>query len=70
MEPDYGDNCPFDPFEEPDADTMQPYLKGSEPLGVSRPVALSTDNVLRHLGASIDGGLSSIPETQGVLLPW
>lgn len=38
VEPDYGDNCPIDPFEVSDADTMLAYLRGSEPLGVSRPV--------------------------------
>lgn len=28
VEPDYGDNCPTDPFEVSDADTMLKYLKG------------------------------------------
>lgn len=28
VEPDYGDNCPTDPFEVSDADTMLNYLKG------------------------------------------
>ncbi|MGB3494813.1 MAG: peroxiredoxin [Elainellaceae cyanobacterium] len=28
IEPDYGDNCPTDPFEVSDADTMLAYLKG------------------------------------------
>lgn len=28
VEPDYGDNCPTDPFEVSDADTMLAYLKG------------------------------------------
>lgn len=27
IEPDYGDNCPYDPFEVSDADTMLDYLK-------------------------------------------
>ena len=30
IEPDYGDNCPTDPFEVSDADTMLAYLKGSQ----------------------------------------
>ena len=29
VEPDYGDNCPTDPFEVSDADTMLAYLKGA-----------------------------------------
>lgn len=29
VEPDFGDNCPTDPFEVSDADTMLAYLKGS-----------------------------------------
>jgi peroxiredoxin len=36
-EPDFGDNCPIDPFEVSDADTMLAYLKGSAPVGVSEP---------------------------------
>lgn len=38
IEPDFGDNCPIDPFEVSDADTMLAYLKGTEPSGVSEPV--------------------------------
>jgi peroxiredoxin len=38
VEPDFGDNCPTDPFEVSDADTMLAYLKGKEPEGVSEPV--------------------------------
>jgi peroxiredoxin len=38
IEPDLGDNCPTDPFEVSDADTMLAYLKGKEPEGVSEPV--------------------------------
>jgi peroxiredoxin len=38
VEPDFGDNCPTDPFEVSDADTMLAYLKGEEPAGVSEPV--------------------------------
>ena len=38
VEPDFGDNCPTDPFEVSDADTMLAYLKGQEPQGVSEPV--------------------------------
>jgi peroxiredoxin len=37
VEPDFGDNCPTDPFEVSDADTMLAYLKGEEPAGVSEP---------------------------------
>ncbi len=35
VEPDFGDNCPVDPFEVSDADTMLAYLKGQQPSGVS-----------------------------------
>jgi peroxiredoxin len=37
VEPDFGDNCPIDPFEVSDADTMLAYLKGQESAGVSEP---------------------------------
>ena len=37
VEPEYGDNCPTDPFEVSDADTMLAYLKGTEAAGVSAP---------------------------------
>ena len=37
-EPDFGDNCPIDPFEVSDADTMLAYLKGASAPGVSAPV--------------------------------
>jgi peroxiredoxin len=37
-EPGFSDNCPTDPFEVSDADTMLAYLKGEEPAGVSAPV--------------------------------
>ena len=37
VEPDFGDNCPTDPFEVSDADTMLAYLKGSDAPGVSAP---------------------------------
>ncbi len=36
-EPDFSDNCPTDPFEVSDADTMLAYLKGTESAGVSDP---------------------------------
>jgi peroxiredoxin len=36
-EPDFSDNCPIDPFEVSDADTMLAYLKGTESAGVSEP---------------------------------
>jgi thioredoxin-dependent peroxiredoxin len=36
-EPDFGDNCPVDPFEVSDADTMLAYLKGAASAGVSQP---------------------------------
>jgi peroxiredoxin (alkyl hydroperoxide reductase subunit C) len=38
VEPDYGDNCPIDPFEVSDADTMLAYLKGIETRSVSQSV--------------------------------
>ncbi|MBE9202547.1 peroxiredoxin [Synechocystis salina LEGE 06099] len=38
IEPEFGDNCPVDPFQCSDADTMLAYLKGSEAPGVSEPV--------------------------------
>jgi peroxiredoxin len=37
IEPDFGDNCPTDPFEVSDADTMLAYLKGTTSDGVSSP---------------------------------
>ena len=37
VEPDFGDNCPTDPFEVSDADTMLAFLKGTESEGVSSP---------------------------------
>ncbi|MFT5131204.1 MAG: peroxiredoxin [Rhodothermales bacterium] len=37
VEPDIGDNCPIDPFEVSDADTMLAYLKGSAPVAVAEP---------------------------------
>jgi peroxiredoxin len=37
VEPDFGDNCPIDPFEVSDADTMLAYLRGSDPQGVAQP---------------------------------
>lgn len=38
VETDFGDNCPTDPFEVSDADTMLAYLKGTKSEGVSAPV--------------------------------
>jgi peroxiredoxin len=38
VEPDFGDNCPVDPFAVSDADTMLAYLKGQAPGAVSQPV--------------------------------
>ncbi len=38
VEPGFDDNCPADPFEVSDADTMLAYLKGTAPTGVSAPV--------------------------------
>jgi thioredoxin-dependent peroxiredoxin len=35
-EPDFGDNCPIDPFEVSDADTMLAHLKGSQSAGVAK----------------------------------
>jgi peroxiredoxin len=37
VEPDFGDNCPVDPFEVSDADTMLAYLQGTQSTGVSDP---------------------------------
>lgn len=37
VEPGFSDNCPADPFEVSDADTMLNALKGEEPTGVSEP---------------------------------
>ena len=37
IEPGYDDNCPVDPFEVSDADTMLAYLKGTQPAGVCEP---------------------------------
>jgi peroxiredoxin len=36
IEPDFGDNCPTDPFEVSDADTVLAYLKGISPAA-SKP---------------------------------
>jgi len=38
VEPGFADNCPTDPFEVSDADTMLAYLKGGQSAGVSKPV--------------------------------
>lgn len=35
IEPDFGDNCPADPFEVSDADTMLAHLKGETAPGVT-----------------------------------
>ncbi len=37
VEPGFDDNCPTDPFEVSDADTMLAYLKGTASAGVSAP---------------------------------
>lgn len=37
IEPGFADNCPTDPFEVSDADTMLAYLKGETPSGVCEP---------------------------------
>ena len=37
VEPEFGDNCPVDPFEVSDADTMMAHLKGAQSAGVSEP---------------------------------
>jgi len=39
IEPDFGDNCPTDPFEVSDADTMLAYLKS---VDVSKPATAET----------------------------
>lgn len=38
VEPDFADNCPTDPFEVSDADTVLAALKGEAAPGVSEPV--------------------------------
>lgn len=38
LEEEFGDNCPIDPFEVSDADTMMAYLKGEQSAGVSAPI--------------------------------
>ena len=38
VEPGFADNCPSDPFEVSDADTILAYLKGTQSPGVSAPV--------------------------------
>ena len=38
VESGFSDNCPSDPFEVSDADTMLAYLKGDTSSGVSKPV--------------------------------
>ena len=38
IETDFGDNCPTDPFEVSDADTMLAYLTGNKPAGGSKPL--------------------------------
>lgn len=38
IEAGFADNCPTDPFEVSDADTMLAYLKGVNPAGVCAPV--------------------------------
>ena len=35
VEPDFADNCPTDPFEVSDADTMLAYIKGTDAPGVT-----------------------------------
>jgi hypothetical protein len=37
IEEQFGDNCPVDPFEVSDADTMLAYLQGADCAGVSAP---------------------------------
>ena len=37
VEPDFGDNCPADPFEVSDADTMLAFIKGTVAPGVAEP---------------------------------
>ncbi len=39
VEPEFGDNCPVDPFEVSDADTMMAYIKGVASQGVAAPRA-------------------------------
>ena len=37
VEPNFSDNCPTDPFEVSDADTMLAYLKGTTSSGIAKP---------------------------------
>lgn len=37
VEPEFSDNCPTDPFEVSDADTMLAHLQGVSPTGVTQP---------------------------------
>ena len=37
VEPSFSDNCPTDPFEVSDADTMLAYLKGTTSSGIAKP---------------------------------
>ena len=37
VEPNFSDNCPTDPFEVSDADTMLAYLKGKTSSGIAKP---------------------------------
>ncbi len=37
VEPGFSDNCPSDPFEVSDADTMLAYLKGETSSGIAKP---------------------------------
>lgn len=39
IEPEFGDNCPIDPFEVSDADTVLAYLKGTERTAGEAPRA-------------------------------
>ena len=39
VEPDFADNCPTDPFQSSDADTMMAFLKGSTSPGIAKPNA-------------------------------
>ena len=37
VEPEFADNCPTDPFQSSDADTMIAFLKGSTSSGIAKP---------------------------------
>ena len=37
VEPEFADDCPTDPFQSSDADTMIAFLKGGTSSGIAKP---------------------------------